>query len=589
MVDQLERAARAAPVPTSETPAGARRPGPAAWVAFLVPACLLLWSLYAVWRTYSPTPYVDQWADFYWWRQAPRTGWLHYLFSQCNEHRILFPRLVFMADWAWFQSNDILNLVAVGLTQLIGAGLFVRTAQPRRAGAIGLLGLATALALLFSLTQWETFFWGFCLQNAGVYAAAAWAIYAFCIAIEDPQAPRWGWMAGAMALLTVATFNMANGVLAGAAMLLIAVVTRRGIVVAAAAGLATAALLALYLHGYQATAPHPSPVVMLQRPGPFIAYAASFLGNIWSPGRIPPAVFAGLAGAAATAAMVWVVARDRGRDPARAALAGVALFVGLSAAMTSFGRQQMGVELSHSSRYMTATAYFWAAQAVFWTLTAERCFGRRARLALGAALILALLRLLAVQPIGEKQLLVAHKQVQLGTSAILGGVDDGVAITGVRLFVDPAIFRDDVAYLRSQRISLFADPPPATVGGKFTPRLAPPGACKGAFGLLYPAPVFGVAPPPAAATILRAEGWGWDAQARQSFTRVVLVDGSGTVVGIGLFGVKSGDAKRAVPQSRGVDAGWIASINRGAGGGVIAYGVTAAGPVCELGRKPWPR
>jgi len=46
--------------------------------------------------------------------------------------------------------------------------------------------------------------------------------------------------------------------------------------------------------------------------------------------------------------------------------------------------------------------------------------------------------------------------------------------------------------------------------------------------------------------------------------------------------------KASIPRPRAqATSGWIASFNRGAGGEAIAYGVTAAGTACELGRKPW--
>ena len=584
MLDSPARAAQAPPSKTSAAPGRAGAARRAAWIAFLVPAGLLLWSAYAVWVTYSPTPYVDQWVDLYWWRQAGRAGWLDFMFSQRNEHRIFFPRLVFLADWKWFQGRDILNLVAIALTQLTGAAVFVRCAQIRRAGAIGLLGLAAALSLLVSLMQWETFFWGFCLQNAGVYAAGAWALYAFCKASRDPQTVRWGWMAAAMALLTVATFNMANGVLAGVAMLFVAAVTRRGIA-AVAATVATAVLLALYLHSYQAPLGHNAPSVVLHDPGGFIAFVGAFIGNIWwPPGKLLQATIVGLAGCAATVAMLVAVARDRSRDPDRATLAGVALFVGLTAAMTAFGRLHMGIEIPHSSRYMTATAYFWAAQAVFWTLTAERGGGRIAFAALGAAAVVALLRLFSLQSVGYDELLAKHDQFALATSALLGGVENVYDVGPVEVFADPNIVRDDVPFLRSRRMSLFADPPAATVGAAFSRPLAVTGSCRGAFDGLAPAMA-----PPGVPPVWHAAGWAWDVKARRAISRVVMVDGAGRVRGIGVAGVTRPDVAKAVREVRLPNAGWIASMNAGAAGDVIAYGILADGSACELGRKAWPQ
>ena len=87
----------------------------------------------------------------------------------------------------------------------------------------------------------------------------------------------------------------------------------------------------------------------------------------------------------------------------------------------------------------------------------------------------------------------------------------------------------------------------------------------------------------------RAIGWGWDLKGRRAPADVVLVDDTGRVLGIGLSGLPRDDVKHAVRQVTSRTAGWIASINRGAGQAVIAYGVTAQGPACELGRMAWPQ
>lgn len=135
--------------------------------------------------------------------------------------------------------------------------------------------------------------------------------------------------------------------------------------------------------------------------------------------------------------------------------------------------------------------------------------------------------------------------------------------------------------MRATHISLFADPPPAAVGTVFTRRVAPTGSlCRGAFDILAPAPGGGA---------WRAVGWGWDLTARRSFPRVVMVDGAGRVVGVGVSGLPRPDVKAAVREVRSPISGWIATMNRGAGGEVVAYGITAAGPACELGRKAWPQ
>lgn len=571
---------------------------PLAWALLLVPIWFLLWAAKDMWLTYSPTPFNDQWANVHAWRDTSKGGWLAYLFSQHNEHRILFPRLVFIADWKWFQARNGLNLAAIGLIQLAGAAVFAAAAQVRRAGALGLLGLAAALALMFSLMQFENLFWTFQVAFVGVYAAGAWALYLFCRA-SAPGAVRWGWLAGAMVLLVLAAFNMANGLFAGAAMAAVGLVTRRSRAAILTAAAVTLVLLVVYLHGYQPVSYHSPPSLALRHPARYLFYVAVYIGNIWSPGRPLPAALLGLVGAAATAAMAAILARKQQGDPARSALFGLALFVGVSAAVTALGRLSFGVDQALSSRYTTPTAYFWAAQALFWTLTAERGRGgwlqlqrspaawtltlersraALARVGLAAVLVLALVRLAGLERLGDLELLGTMERIQLGSSALLGGIDDDDALRAIHPV--PAYVREVVPFMRQTRISLFADPPVAAVGAPFARPAAPPGACLGFFDSLAPAPQ---------GAAWRAVGWGWDVAARRPPDRIVLTDAAGRVLGVGLSGLVRDDVSRAQRKVTRRTSGWIAALNRGAGGEVVAYGLTAAGQACELGRKAWPQ
>jgi hypothetical protein len=169
--------------------------------------------------------------------------------------------------------------------------------------------------------------------------------------------------------------------------------------------------------------------------------------------------------------------------------------------------------------------------------------------------------------------------VLLGTSAVLGDVEDKDALQA--LFPFEGRVHELVPYLRAQHISLFAEPPAAVVGAPLAQPLAPAGACVGSFDVLQPSPQ--------ADGAWRATGWGWDSRAGKPFHRLALVDGSGRVVGIGVSGLLRPDVRRAVRQVSDRGAGWTASVPRGQGGALIAYGLTADGHACEIGRKAWPR
>lgn len=563
----------------------------------LIPAWLAVWSAHVIWLTYSPVPFLDQWANVQAMYDVRETGWLTYLFSQHNEHRILFPRLVFLADWAWFGGRNGLSIAAIGAVQLLGAGFFIHAALRQRPGTLGVFGLAAALAMIASLTQWENLFCGFQLAFVAVYAAGAWAIYLHALAGADAERVHWGAMAGALAFLAVATFSMANGFAAGAAMVLAGLVSRQRPKVILTAAVATAVLFAIYVHDYR----QPGSASLLQHvlahPGRFVFYVAILLGNLWEPVQYGRASLIGLAGMMLSFAILVVLLRSEKRDPVRAALFGVVLFVGMSAAVTSFGRLALGVEQALSSRYVTPATYFWAAQALFWgltadrgdaswiglqrtpqawTLTVERSLGAWARIGLALILGIFIWRLFWLQPIVQFKALAATRERMLaGASALLGGIDDAQSLQGIG--PAPTVQRL-TPFLRATRTSVFADPVPAKVGQPLRLPIAPSAACRGAFEFLTPT---------SSGEAWRATGWGWDRTARRTFSRVVLVDHTGRVLGVGGSGIPRFEIPKAIHEVRDVQAGWLSLLRRGDGREVVAYGITPAGAACEIGRKPW--
>ena len=576
--------------------AAAARAAP--WALMLIPAWLAVWTAHAIWLTYSPVPFNDQWVNFAAIRDARIGGWLNYLFSQHNEHRILFPRLVFLADLAWSHGNNAVNLIAIGVIQLAGAACFARMGLNQRLTALGVLALSTAVATTVTLMQWENLFWGFQVSFVAVYAAAAWALYLYFLAADEGGEVRWGVMVAAMVLLVVATFSMANGVFAGAAMAMAAVVTRRSRQAVAVAVITTALLLAVYLYGYHRIEAHSPPELALHHPGRFLYYVAIFTGNLWTQNGEAAALI-GLVGFALSAGMLFVLVRKGAADPVRTALFGIVLFVGMSAAVTSVGRLSFGVEQALASRYMTPTAYFWAAQALFWALTLERDApqwmtlrrdpeawtltlrrGPRSwvRLGFGAALILVLWRLVLLQQFGEYQVLATRERIISGSSALLSGLRDDQGIRD--LYPLPELVAELRPELRERRLTIFEKPAGATIGQPLRARIVTgANVCRGFMDVLEPAKD--------GDGVWRALGWGWDVQARRSFERVVLTDSGGQVLGIGLSGLPRLDVPKLVKDVRDDHAGWLGRLRPGAGLEVIAYGVTRTGDACEIGRRAY--
>jgi hypothetical protein len=91
------------------------------------------------------------------------------LWTQHNEHRLLFPRLLMitfarLSAWriAWELTTTI--LFAVGTFAVIGIRL-IKAGRGRNGGLVKLVWVLPAIALLsFSMSQWENWLWGWNLQ-----------------------------------------------------------------------------------------------------------------------------------------------------------------------------------------------------------------------------------------------------------------------------------------------------------------------------------------------------------------------------------------------------------------------------------------
>ncbi|MFN3514576.1 MAG: hypothetical protein ACK41C_16145 [Phenylobacterium sp.] len=532
------------------------------------------WSVWAVALAYSPTPFHDQWGSVHLWRVIREQGFdPALLFAQHNEHRLVFPRLVFLADFAWFQGRNILNLVAIGAVQAAAAALYLRAADLRRTGLPGLLAAALACGLMFSLTQWENFFWGFQVQFVGVFAAAGWAIWLFCRGGLDPDGVRWPALGGAFALLTVAAFSLSNGLTAGLAMAAVVLLVRGRPAVAGLALAATALLLAIYLKGYQPVEAHSPARFALERPVDYVRYVLTYLGNVWSGGGPRTALAAGLAGALGAAAMALVLLRAPRPDAPRAAMLGIVVFVGMTAGLTALGRLSFGVEQALAPRYATPVAHFWAAQAVYWMLTLAQAPRPRLQAAVAFAAAAGLAVLLDLQPKAMDHLFRTHDRVLAGSSAIVGEVEDPQALQA--LFPDPEVIQALTPFMREQRLGPYAATPAIAVGRPLTLPVAEGGACRGRLDSLEPAPE---------GAAWRAHGWGWDRRQGEAFDHVALVDSTGRVVGIALGHAARPDVLKALRRPGAEGAGWIGVLEPPQGE-VVAYGLAQDGRACEIGRR----
>jgi hypothetical protein len=207
-------------------------PAPRLYALCLVIAAVGLLISTVIWMAlaWSPLPFWDQWESVFEYMALKDQGpHLWQLVGQHNEHRIVFPRLVFLADLAVFGGANRLLFPLLLLIQLAHAALLIGHGRPRPTDWVRFGPVAAAVvALMVSLTQAENLFWGFQIQFVGVFACASGAYFllARSVVAARARAPWLGPFVGSLALLVVSIFTMANGVAAAILAVVLALVLR---------------------------------------------------------------------------------------------------------------------------------------------------------------------------------------------------------------------------------------------------------------------------------------------------------------------------------------------------------------------------
>ena len=533
-------------------------------------AFVVLSTLYFTVLTHSPVPQADEWHSLALYDSILREGHvLQRLFQPHNEHRLFFPRLVLFSDYRFFGGSGRLDKAVIVSIQALEAGLFVWLV--RRAGcgrgARWALG-AVVTTLLFSLYQSENFEWAFQVQFVGVFASAALCVTSFALGLDRDRAGRRATvpMAAAGLLALVATFSMANGLLTGLVLVVLAALARARAAILVGTAAVASGLIVAFSIDYQLEGRHEGVAELLGHIPRLLAFTAGYLGNFADFGLSSQVAF-GAFGLAATAAIAGVMAVGRDRDPARLALLGIALFAVGSAAVTAAGRSADGLGEIASSRYSTGAATFWAATLVnAWSLSLRSRQGaawRAAACLAGLVLMQACWRDQIPMGIEMERRTVRYDAME---DALLLGLVDEPALAA---FDEPVgEVREMAPVLRGLGLSIFAERDAGLIGRPLAEVEAPGGGpmrCAGRFDIALAVPALGL-------DGVAVSGLSSLRPRLGRPGRVYIVDADRRVVGFAHTGF--GDGR------------WTGYAEARPGTALSAYALSDAGRSCALGSAP---
>src|SRR5438874_1833495 len=313
-------------------------------------------SLYGTLENYSPAQFRDQWDGGVGFYLEVNKGNYWAFWHQHNEHRILFSKLFFYADFRWLGGRNIGTIGANWLMLSANAALLVVLAVRRREASWTDLSFCfgLVLALCCSWTQYENLVCGFQSQFFAVYFFALSSFYAVLRSTESPSA-SWRYIVLAAVCGTASALSMASGLFALPMAFAFAAWMRVGVRRLLFLLLATCVVWCLYLSDYHLVfGPGTLREALLHRTIDILRFVALYLGspvffitlNQWHAGVFGVALFI------ACSATVVQVIRRRERDTG-AVLSAMLVFLVGTAFLTGAGRIPLGVGTALSSRYCT--------------------------------------------------------------------------------------------------------------------------------------------------------------------------------------------------------------------------------------------
>lgn len=407
-------------------------------------------------RCWSAVPFWDQWENLIFGPDQILSTWL---FRQHNEHRILFPRLVFAIDTFAFDETNKFDFIC-NLALPFGLSVLLVNIVRRELGlgwseTLWLAGIVAGV--LFSAMQFENFVWGFQVQFFGVELATA-ATFA-CIA-----APRTGWasLSTALACEGIAVYTLSSGVLAAILAIPLALWAGRSKEQVMLAAVWAGGLLAAYLYGYVTPGYHSDPLRTFLRPG-IALYIATEIGNplaqmpgisggagrvVWAAG------FGGIGLALFAGAAAIQLRRCRELGQAQIVLLALAAYAVGFAFLAALGRLEFGAEQALSGRYASPTLLFWLSLAMIGAIEVWHHYPGW-RYAVMSTSITFLLILAWPQTFFAMSAWEWTLPRRDAATALLAGTDDEPALR--RMFADTSLVKSQAAKLKAHHLAVFAN------------------------------------------------------------------------------------------------------------------------------------
>jgi hypothetical protein len=521
---------------------------------FLFVPCLA-YTIYSTLRAipvqYTPIPAWDYWREVEGFQDLIHFVPRHFL-MQHNEHRIIFPEVIFALDFICGAGRGMIPVVANFTLQIAHLFLMLWLLKREKAMTIAYrVGLGCVVALnMATMLQVRSLDTPFLLQWYLCQCAVTTALFLLWRSSELPAARFFFW--GALAAAVVATYSSANGMLIWPVIVLLAVLCGFRHLRVAAAAVTGAVSIALYLINLE-----------LPRRGGLGRLLSHPLQGLWFVGVYlggPASYFnlriGGIVGLLSLVVVIYAFQVLRQRREIQGAFGiivlGNCLFAAATAVMTAVGRLDLGDPSARDAateRYAPSVLVFWA----FLTLLAGWLAFRRGQkreawlcATIGMLTLCPMMAIMDTQRPMEEAGAAGQSRFHDAGIAVLAGVEDPEVFGILHWNID--MVGRSIPTLRNYRLSVFASNRDRVLqkplSEMFT--VAPADFCSGAIFKIDQLSRGG-----------RVTGWALDRRTNRPPERIILATSSGVIVGLGETRRGGFPLNPSLPTAGPVDWQWV--------------------------------
>ena len=341
-----------------------------AWIAALAYALIAIIvgvsDIAFILRHYTRYPFGDQWI---WLAHFAEGGLSRALLSQYNEHRLVFPGILYWIDLRFFDGRNaflICASVTINIACIVVLALpFLRDRGLPRQVRVVFFGFVGILMLWY--IQGPNFFYPFSLCLALANLGILSSLFLFLLFYERQEGGTW-LLAGAIVWAFVASFSYGHGILIWPVLLFTSVVLRLRVRRYVPIVVAACVALGLYFRHYVTPPSHSNPLGALRHPVRLAEYFFLMMGLPWLGGENADLgwrlnllrfgiIFVGL-GIAAYLIYLFVFRRVAATSHIVFYSSLLLLAVG-SVTITAMGRTTFPIAQSLSGRYAPIPLLFW--------------------------------------------------------------------------------------------------------------------------------------------------------------------------------------------------------------------------------------